>query len=163
MGATWFFVINLTFAFVSFLVNIYKKARKFIVVVFQFKKILRSHDFKSVVTAKNAYGQAKPQTMIVLTSNKNIILQNSIFWSINANFREYMKTIGIHYSIPWDFQNPPWALEDSVKTWTLTGKPWDLAALQTCELIGQRQKLENMFTIIATMRFHGMNAYFSTM
>ena len=33
------------------------------------------------------------------TKKYNIFL-NSIFWSINANFREYMKTIGIHYSIP---------------------------------------------------------------
>ena len=48
-----FLARDLTFAFMSFLVHVYKKARKFIVVVFQFKKILRSHDFKSVVTAKN--------------------------------------------------------------------------------------------------------------
>ena len=35
--------------------------------------------------------------------------------------------------------------------------------LQTCSLIGQRQKLKNMFTPIVMVRFHGMNAYFSTM
>ena len=32
--------------------------------------------------------------------------------------------------------------------------------LPTCNLIGQRQKLKNMFTPITTVRFHGMNAYF---
>jgi hypothetical protein len=32
---------------------------------------------------------------------------------------------------PWDFQDHPWDLDVSAKTWRLTGKPWDLAALQT--------------------------------